>query len=272
MKIASVISAILMILAAAVVAARHDEVCAGQWRQSSEILATLCIKGSTLTQAPTKLTTPDQGSNRPEQRAEIDLQAQVSMARWAYWMLWVSAVGVIVGAIGIFYLAATLRAARQANEGFRWSAERQLRAYITIHQASYVHSTTGRPPGCTIRIVNSGSTPANNSYAWYRIGIRPIETLEPRENDYSADEHSSWDKSIGPGTGGTISAELGQTLTQQEYLGLTEKRTAIVMWGEVHYKDVFNQQQVTKFCYFRTGNPNSEIDTMSAWKFGNAAT
>jgi len=89
---------------------------------------------------------------------------------------------------------------------------------------------------------------------------------------YSETERSRWDKTIGPQVAATVTGQLPDALTREHYLAMIEKKAALVMWGEVHYEDVFQQQHVTKFCYFYRGNPNEAGKPMSAWHTGNEAT
>jgi len=222
-----------------------------------------CIASSQSSAAQCK-TQADQ--SRYDQSAEAyDLKAQQEMARWAALMLFVTSVGVL-------FVAATLKTAADANEGFRVSAERQSRAYISVQQFSLLEAEATRPPGAGLRIVNSGDSPANKVYLWYRIGLRPIETLEPRQNDFSETERRKWDKTIGPQSGNTVSGFLSDALTREQYVEMIAKRIAIVMWGEVHYEDIFEKQHVTRFCFFYTGNPNHAGKPMTAWHTGNSAT
>lgn len=203
---------------------------------------------------------------RYDQSAEFyDLKAQQEMAQWAALML-------IVTSVGVLFVAATLITASDANKVFSISAERQSRAYISIHQLSFLEANVSRPPGAVLRILNSGNSPANKVYVWYRIGLRPMENLEPRQNDFNETERGKWDKTIGPQSGSTVTASLSDVLTQEQYIAMIAKQIAIVMWGEVHYEDIFEKQQVTRFCYYYAGNPNEAGKSMSAWHTGNSAT
>lgn len=107
---------------------------------------------------------PDPNPARDEWRDEKDLQAQRKMAQWAFWMVWVSGAGVLVGGIGIIYLAMTYNEARKATTAAentvketRKIGEAQIRAYLAgshggfritkeIVQADLIFRNEGQSP------------------------------------------------------------------------------------------------------------------------------
>lgn len=135
-----------------------------------------------------KRSVADPKSYREEWRSEKDLEAQRDMSEWAFYMAIISGVGVIVTAIGVIYIALTLRATRdavvssnraaEAAEDAVREAERttniardtlfenrlgnelQLRAYLSLEPGpvSYNNGTLT----CRIIQTNKGQTPAKN--------------------------------------------------------------------------------------------------------------
>jgi hypothetical protein len=57
-----------------------------------------------------------------DRRAFLDLHAQIEMARWAYWMFWASAVGVLLSAGAVLAASLSLRASLAAARDSRTAA------------------------------------------------------------------------------------------------------------------------------------------------------
>lgn len=69
-------------------------------------------------------------AEREENRAQYDLEAQQDMALWAYWILWISGIGLLVTAAGVVYVARTLHATRETLDQTR----RQAQASVDANQ------------------------------------------------------------------------------------------------------------------------------------------
>jgi|GEM_PF-4358537 len=76
-------------------------------------------------------------------REKFDLKAQQDMALWAFGMLLVSMVGVIITAAGTIYIAATLKEARETTKAAKISAEEARKATITAQEAVAVAREMG---------------------------------------------------------------------------------------------------------------------------------
>ncbi|MAN45224.1 MAG: hypothetical protein CMF04_03335 [Hyphomonas sp.] len=103
---------------------------------------------------------------RQEWREEQDLYAQRQMAKWAFWMLFVSAVGVLVGAVGLIFLKGTLDAARDTNQSAldsirvtREIGQAQVRAYLSFMEPAFHLSPKIR---ISFFAKNSGQSPARH--------------------------------------------------------------------------------------------------------------
>lgn len=92
-----------------------------------------------------------------EKSAEYyDLKAQQEMAEWALVML-------LVTSIGVVFVALTLKAAADANEGFKASAEADLRPYVFVAGVRSEKLTDAAGVKCVrlkIGMKNLGRTPA----------------------------------------------------------------------------------------------------------------
>lgn len=122
-------------------------------------------------------------------REKFDLKAQQDMALWAFGMLLVSMVGVIITAAGTIYIAATLKEARETTKAAKISAEEARKATITAQEAVAVAREMGRHQvasylgveSCSlvytgddsfklcIRIKNTGQTPARDITVMVRV-------------------------------------------------------------------------------------------------------
>lgn len=97
-------------------------------------------------------------------RSEYDLSAQEDMGDWAFFMIWVSVASVAVTTIGIYYVRATLVAAKDANFVVERTAVIQQRAWLSFDQwhLEGVGDAPDRIDGYYISIgaKKSGLTPA----------------------------------------------------------------------------------------------------------------
>lgn len=102
-------------------------------------------------------------TSNEQQRAERDLSAQQEMARWAFYMLVVSSAGLVITAVGIYYVRNTLVETRIAVEVTREIGKAQVRAYIGSPRVeARIETTPAGDRRFSIKgfISNSGSSPA----------------------------------------------------------------------------------------------------------------
>lgn len=114
-------------------------------------------------------------SERENYRADQDLQAQKDMAMWARFMTFASFLTAGVAAIGLIWIRATLvetrnavRAADDAVTVSRKIGEAQVRAYLTVRDASIKYLPDGSTV-VTVSTINSGQSPAYNVRIMYRV-------------------------------------------------------------------------------------------------------
>lgn len=72
---------------------------------------------------------------RKESREESDLEAQQEMAKWACWLVTLTAIQIIVGAVTLWFLVLTFRANRVMAEAAKTSADAIVkleRAYVFV--------------------------------------------------------------------------------------------------------------------------------------------
>jgi hypothetical protein len=110
---------------------------------------------------------PEAEPNRHEWREEQDLKAQRDMATWAFWMLFVTA-------IGVAFVARTLRAALDANKGFALASQQQLTAYVLGENPQILQVFTPKDQTkyrlqFQMKLKNTGQTPAFDVFNICRV-------------------------------------------------------------------------------------------------------
>jgi hypothetical protein len=131
-------------------------------------------------------------------------------------------------------------AAINLSEG---TAERQLRAYITLERA--IVFARGTDCQFNLRFLNSGQTPAYNVRCWYRFAIRPLD--EPPFDNVGNRSGASV-----VGARGTISVVKSFSITPEEKESIIKRQLAIFVWGRVIYEDVFKNPRFLHFRNFAT--------------------
>lgn len=131
------------------------------------------------------------------------------------------------------------------------TAHRQLRAYLAPDFTSITDGSSLTPPsdvglvrGATV-IKNSGQTPAYDVQTWAEIDI--ARTSE--ENRLVAPEQLTRISmtSIGPGGATTHTRHLGRALTDHEVSEVQTSKSAIYIYGNTEYRDVFGKKHTTNF-------------------------
>lgn len=184
---------------------------------------------------------------REEWRAEQDLEAQRDMAWW-------SKIASIATCIGVFLLAATLwettrttaaaaaatRAANKALEHSKETAERELRAYLSIESMNLIRD--GDSFNLRTKIVNDGQTPARGVRAWLQMGVR----TPAGENIVEEEPGEQGSASLGTGKWVTVPAQI--TLTAAEMAQIEGGQRTIFVWGRVTYVDIFDKDRFVTVC------------------------
>ncbi|MGO9325209.1 MAG: hypothetical protein ACLP07_11670 [Terracidiphilus sp.] len=178
------------------------------------------------------------------------LKAAIAPANLSNWIL--ASLGVIGGILALFTILT-----------MRWSAERQLRAYVTVERgiianvANPVHNRKDNPetvariidpqagPTAQITIKNTGQTPAYNLIHWGSIDIReyPLTTKLPT---MPKPDHSYWNV-LGPTVPEVKTLRMPRPLTAEEIEGLRNGFRAIYCNGEIRYKDAFKKKRWTRY-------------------------
>lgn len=187
------------------------------------------------------------------QRAERDLSAQQEMARWAFYMLAVSSAGLVITAVGIYYVRDTLIETRKSVQVTREIGEAQVRAYLSI-RPTVIPSMEGAPldhrRSFEVEIENAGLTPARNVNAVVYADWLPRNLPSPCPNLVRMRDGSTQaDLTIAAGS--SISASAETKLTDLDFLTKDTNAGPTVphLYGIVWYNDVFGRPHRTRFAF-----------------------
>lgn len=203
----------------------------------------------------------DPNPDRDEWRTENDLQAQWEQAKWAFWAVVAAFTAIGVTGIGVVFVALTLqatraavdeagRATKAANEAVevtRNTAERQLRAYISVEPHYEIHPNT--VPDYRIKVINRGQTPAYEVLGWSdgAISIGPED--EELDEYPTTRKANAINRTLGPGADFYLNASFTKPISNDEIKEMLAGRWWMFVWGEVTYRDAFMQQRYLRFRY-----------------------
>jgi hypothetical protein len=200
-----------------------------------------------------------------EERENRDLAAQENSAVFAYWVFWAVVLQTFLAGGALFALIKDLRQNRA-------SAEAQLRAYITIDPGGINEPIDGKVQ-MPYNVTNCGQTPAYNLSVF---GDILIVHGDPR--DFNPHEHgrlgyadASTDIALGPGQNQWNYAYGDEDMLAPFWDEIAKKESAIVHYGFLQYRDVFNVIRKTNFAFYHWGEELSD-DESKRCRFGNNAT
>lgn len=206
-----------------------------------------------------------------------------TVADW--WMVWVSIGLLTIAAVqaAMFYWQLKLMrssardacraadAAQRSVEVMSQSAEKQLRAYVTVEQVDSDVHVDGRYSG-TVHIKNSGQTPALNVRCWIHswIAAWPLtETLPPPPDDFEMARSVL-------AAGAELLQSYGRTHPVPEDARplLRTHEGTLYVYGAVEYVDTFGHVRRTDFRLFRSGGmiQTGTVTGFSHDTHGNTAT
>lgn len=177
-----------------------------------------------------------------------DLEAQVNMAFWAKWMVYVGAVGIPISILGLFGLLLSLRQTRQAISTDREIGEAQVRAYLTIE--SVLVSASVKEEGIwwhlDVRVYNCGQSPAR------KVNARAVSTTD------MVLEHKGYSMVTGLKPNGTGEMHVSLFTTNSDLRFVDDKKKSIILMLKlsVSYTDVF--KIIVTDQYICTGIINAE--------------
>ncbi len=138
---------------------------------------------------------------------------------------------------------------------------RQLRAYVFVDGADIYDGATFDPPreefvgipGVSLRIKNSGSTPAHGIVHWCGIDVIGVDNERQitTPNIAGMPEAGGWIPA-----GGFMSKFVrhARQLTFEETQAIREGRMAIYVYGIIRYRDIYGRTRYTKYRLNHTGS------------------
>jgi hypothetical protein len=167
-------------------------------------------------------------------------------------------------------MKASVAAAEAAVNVAQDTAKRQLRAYVTVNgviRTKDPGDLNGEGFAVLIDVKNSGQTPASDLLQWARIEIRefPLETNLPihcLENPPRG--------ILPPETKNLAFPTFTRALTIIEENAVLANHTAVYVYGEVDYFDVFGDRHLTQF-RFRCNGQGYGLGMFKADSEGNNA-
>lgn len=173
------------------------------------------------------------------------------------WLVW-------IGIAQTLALILTIFAIMRQTGTLKDSAERQLRAYVLPDNGTIINIANPVPifpgqvfpptgaeitnvacgPIAHIQIKNTGQTPAFNVENWGNICIRECPLVATLPGKVGPNPIRS---TLGSGIISTKTLFHNPVLTAKEIADLRAGTAAIYVYGEIHYKDIFNQPHSTKF-------------------------
>jgi hypothetical protein len=150
---------------------------------------------------------------------------------------------VLAGATLFLYLAT-----RSLVRGAEDTAERQLRAYVSVDKARVIGVNGSQQPKAHVVIKNYGQTPAYELLHW--TGME-VETW-PHPDNFDFVLGTLAKHTLGPGAfihGYQDRFLKGppRALTTEQHAGLRDKSMALYVFGEIRYKDAFRKTRFTKY-------------------------
>ncbi|MFN3676550.1 MAG: hypothetical protein ACK4TC_11255 [Sphingomonas pseudosanguinis] len=199
----------------------------------------------------------------------------------AFWAL-LSALFTAASVVG---LIGTLILALKSNKTARETADRQLRAYVSVQPLDLTFYHGDQVWGVEIKMRNGGATPAYDCvHGGNIVAFKPEDAaakLQPRDDREQIGEPAPLVLHGGQESNGTIT---GSTPIAPDVLTkVKEGEYAIYVFGFVRYKDTFNKRRQSNFCYrvMDPGDPtelkseNGKIYSARLWRleaFHNNAT
>jgi len=150
----------------------------------------------------------------------------------------------------ILQFADESREAREKAEMLK----RTERAYLTVVEPPHPDLKDGEPIHCTIRVRNSGKTPAFVSFAGAVPDVRPVE-IKP-DDIRAAIKAAGKEMTAIIAPGDTM--DVPQTNNVIMSHGMTDGKTGVLyILGRVIYKDVMDDEAELGFCFRRDAGTNT---------------
>jgi hypothetical protein len=137
-------------------------------------------------------------------------------------------------------------AADKAVEVTSNTARRQLRAYIAAKEC-VINWENERTIRAVVTLINTGQTPAYQVKAWLGIGDDP-EGRPPQSVPHTSKND------VGSGLTSHIIGRNGP-MSEDLWGRIRSRKTLFYFWGEMTYRDVFDDEHITSFRFMLNPDP-----------------
>lgn len=146
------------------------------------------------------------------------------------------------------------------------TAQRQLRAYVSMKHDEKIFLTDDQCLAAPIIVKNHENTPAHNLMCCLYICLHkwPLEM----ELDPTIFAENASKTTLAPSEQIRQYAILPYSLNQTEIESIANQNGAIVVWGEVRYTDTFGKPRKTMLCLYSTGDDFSRGE-LAYYHLGN---
>jgi hypothetical protein len=144
---------------------------------------------------------------------------------------------------------------RALVKGSERTSERQLRAYLHVKRAGASRDSEGIL-WAKVEIHNFGQTPAYDVIQW--IGIVGVSEGDTPNITNATDDVKKAKGIMGPGSSTEFLIPTHDRLTPAKEAALRAGKATIYVFGEIAYRDVFDNPRMTKFKMFLSGEGSAE--------------
>ena len=194
-------------------------------------------------------------TDREQERAEEDLDAQREMANWAEGMLWatvfIGSVTAAVTAFGVWFVYKTLGATKETLRTTQDMAldqrrigEAQTRAYISVNPI--FEDFDAETPSLKFKWENVGQTPAKDFQLVYELQIVPYGLSV---KSFFKNRKFTPKSDVGKGQSGKLIIEAKKNVPENWFQLLVKNEISLQATGIMIFRDVFGRRKYTTFRY-----------------------
>jgi hypothetical protein len=178
-------------------------------------------------------------------------RAAEQQARSAEDQAFYAKVAAVIAGAALVFAAVAAAAALWTVYTMKDSAERQLRAYISIEDGAVVmNSPALGHVTAFIRFKNGGATPGYKVRAWQRFSRRPTQ------EDPFHEAHPFESEGV-HGSGDIFSLSTTLAITPEQLQAVREGSVSFFVWGRVEYLDAFDDPHYFTFKTVMSGPPET---------------
>lgn len=228
--------------------------------------------------------TEEETTDEDNRYAQEDLRAQLRMAVAAEYLVYLLILELVLGVLGVgaivFTLFFTAKATREAGRAAKAAegaikvaqntAAIELRAYVSVIKVKLIELELGQTVKALVTFKNSGKTPAHDVKLWWRMEYRRQPLNEVLDRGDKAKEVTCTD--IGPTVPMASLFATGVALGQLHFDEVRSQKSAVYVWGQLSYRDIYDKQQFVSFRFKHTGKFYKPDTNLVSCTEGNRTT